>query len=165
MSGNQTYDEIISSAKTQKARLERLMADADTRIDAIMRAGAGNLSSNQEAELTSLNEDRKALSASIRRIDLVTLEQLDKTDELQQLVASLKAVGDDLQQRRARILRFASKVEEVGMALEGVSTLATNIDGIRKKIRELSKPTPAEAELIGVDAFDECFWPQAALST
>ena len=142
MSGNQTYDEIVSNAKTQKARLERLMADADTRIDAIMRAGAGNLSSSQEAELTSLNEDRKALSASIRRIDLVTLEQLDKTDELQQLVASLTAVGDDLQQRRARILRFASKVEEVGMALEGVSTLATNIDGIRKKIRELSKPTP-----------------------
>ncbi len=142
MNGRPTYDEIVRKANTEIAKFEGMIQQASREIDAIIARGAGHLSPDDQAELKRLNQDRKTLTASMRRIALITLEQLDKTDELQQLVASIRAVRADLEERRARIVRFARTAEDLGKTLESVSDLATRIDGIREDVSHLDDPAP-----------------------
>ena len=140
MNGKPNYDEIVRDANARIATLDGMIQQADGKIDGIIERGAGHLSPADQAELKELNQDRKTLTASIRRISLVTLERLDKTDELQQLVASIGAVRADLEERRARIVRFAHTAEEFGTTLESISNLATRIDGIREDVTHLDDP-------------------------
>jgi len=142
MNGRPTYDEIVSKAKARIAEFEGMIKNASTEIDAIMARGAGHLSTDDQAELERLNLGRKSLTASMRRVALVTLEQLDKTDELQQLVESIRGVRADLEEQRARIVRFASSAEAFGKTLQGISDLATRIDGIREDVSHLDDPAP-----------------------
>ena len=114
MNGRQTYEEIVRKADAEIAKFEGMIQRANEEFDAIAARGAGQLSPADQARLTQLNQDRKAITASMRRVALVTLEKLDKTDELKALAASIRAVRADLEKRRARIVRFASTAEEFG---------------------------------------------------
>jgi uncharacterized protein YukE len=142
MNARPTFDEIVRKANAETAKLEGMIQKINGEIDAIIARGAGQLSAADQAELKKLHQDRKTLTASMRRIALVTLEQLDKTDELQQLVASIRAVRTDLEKRRARIVRFASTAEELGKTLDSVADLAIRIDGIREDVSHLDDPAP-----------------------
>jgi len=135
MNGTPTYDEILRIAKTRIAELNDIVRKNNAEMDQIAATTNGPLSPAAKARLAGLQEDQDALLDSIQRISLVTLEKLDKTSELQDLVAKLTAVRTDLEGRRARIERFAQSAERFGAMLEGISQLATRIDGVRRDIR------------------------------
>ncbi len=70
------------------------------------------------------------MSKSIRRIALVSLERLDATDELRRIIKSLAAVRVGLEERRARIERFAGSAQTFAAILDGIGRLAAGIEGV-----------------------------------
>jgi DNA repair exonuclease SbcCD ATPase subunit len=138
MSANPTYDEIVRDAKARIADLNDAIRKNNAEMDQIGAATpTGPLPEADKTRLAELQEDQDFLLDKIQRISLVTLEKLDKTSELQDLVAKLRAVRTDLEKRRARIERFAQGAERFGTMLQGISQLATRIDGLRKDIKHL----------------------------
>jgi DNA repair exonuclease SbcCD ATPase subunit len=142
MSANPTYDEIVRDAQARIKDLNDMIVKNNDEMDQIAAATpSGPLPADAKARLAELRDDQKSLSAQVLRISLVTAEKLDKTSELQDLVANLRAVRTDLEKRRARIERFAQSAERFGATLQGISQLATRIDGLRKDIKHLDDKT------------------------
>jgi hypothetical protein len=123
-----TRDEILHEAQAGIAQLDALVRQADAEMDRIRQAAGGNLSAAERAEIKELSRDRQTLSKSIRRIALVSPETLSDTDELRRIVKALAAVRVGLEERRARIERFAGGAPTFGAIVERIRRLAATID-------------------------------------
>lgn len=128
MPKNFTRDEILRAAEARIAELDGLIQRTSAEMNRIRQAAGGNPSAAERAELKELNRDRQTLSKSIRRIALVSLERLDTTDELRRIIKSLAAVRVGLEERRARIERFAGSTQTFAAILDGIGRLAAGIE-------------------------------------
>jgi chromosome segregation ATPase len=143
MPANPTHDEIVRDAKAQIAAFDEKIRQINARMNEI-RKKPRPLSSDDEKALDDLDHTQSGHLAAIRTIALVTLERLDNTDEVKRLVEQLRAVRTDLEERRARIQRFADIATAVGEGLAGVANLATRVHKVKEDIQHLgdAKPKP-----------------------
>jgi hypothetical protein len=142
MPGSPTHDEIVQDARAQIAAFDEKVRQINHKMNDIRRK-PGPLTPADQADLDDLDKVRESHLVAASTIALVTLPALDNTDEVKRLVERLAGVRADLEERRARIQRFADIATAVGDGLAGVADLATRVDKVKEDIQHIGdKPKP-----------------------
>ena len=118
-----SVDEIIKERNAAREELAKLELELQEEIDEI-RFKALQLRRPMSDEEKALRNERRATLGDARQafqdLNFITLQRLDKSDEVQQLQQRLKqinaGIGDDLEQLR-RIERYAATAAKIADAI------------------------------------------------
>ena len=122
------FDDILAGAKAQIAALQADDKAMDADIAAIKnKAFETPLTKTDRDTIAQLRAKKIAVLGAIEQLALVTLVNLDKTEEILRLANALAAITADLKQKAAALEAIGAKVKSIGATLDDMSGLATKL--------------------------------------
>ena len=137
MPDNETNEEILATATAAKDGFQKREREINAEINRI-KAASATLSAADKTRISDLREEKKALLKAIGVLGLETAEALNDTDKVRNLVSALRGVRQELEERRAKLLRIAEAVQKFGNTLKTISQIAEKLDGIASKLDSLT---------------------------
>jgi hypothetical protein len=127
----QSHQEIFDSAQAQISGLQTIELKLNIAINAIKdKEWNGPLSAKDRERLADLRLDKGSILAAIEELAFVTMEALDKTDELKRINNAIAGVVKDLRSTAQRIERIGEIADTIKEVLSGVVTLSKKIKDI-----------------------------------
>ncbi|MGH6945829.1 MAG: hypothetical protein ACREDZ_00735 [Kiloniellales bacterium] len=128
------FEGVIAAADDALSRLRTLERRLNAEIRFIkLTAREQPLSLPERKSIADLRAEKAAVADAIEELGLVTLERLDRHEEVQRLVNVLDAAHLDLDERRDHIERFARDAEDYSTALNNIQVVSQELKGILPK--------------------------------
>ena len=125
---------VMAAADDALLRLRTLERRLNAEIRFIkLTAREQPLSLPERKSIADLRAEKAAVADAIEEFGLVTLERLDRAEEVQRLVNVLDAAHLDLDERRNHIERFARNAEDYSTALNNIQVIAQELKGMLPK--------------------------------
>jgi hypothetical protein len=121
-----TYQQIVNDAAARRTDIINQEKMVQRQITTV---SLGN-SPTRDQDINGLTDTDTALITSREKLDLVTLQALDQTPELEAILDGLKAAVSTLQAANAAIVKWGDIADGVTSILGGLNDLIGNIQTV-----------------------------------
>lgn len=128
---NPTFDEIVKAADEQIARLQASERALNTEINAVRAVEWQRpLSADELGQLAQLRRAKASVLSAIEELSLLTVADLDQTDEVKRLLNAMLGIQLILKTELNDIKHTAAVAASIADAIQGIASLAAKLAAI-----------------------------------
>ena len=128
---NPTFDEIVKAADEQIARLQASERALNTEINAVRAIEWQRpLNADEREQLAQLRRTKASVLAAIEELSLLTVSDLDQTDEVKRLLNAMEGIQLILKTELNDIKHTAAVATSIADAIQGIASLAAKLAAI-----------------------------------
>jgi hypothetical protein len=125
-----THQEVLDEAKAAMGALVEEQREVNREISQIEGKPEAERTPGDRARLPDLRAKLSGLIDAHRRIGVVTIEKLDKTEDVRQLVEDVKRVREALEAKHARLIKLGQDAKAAGEALEKAANIVAELEDL-----------------------------------
>src|SRR6266481_1647447 len=128
---NPTFDEIVKAADEQIARLQASERALNTEINAVRAIEWQRpLNADEREQLAQFRRTKASVLAAIEELSLLTVSDLDQTDEVKRLLNAMEGIQLILKTKVNNIKHKAAVAILITDAIQGIASLAAKLAAI-----------------------------------